>query len=457
MQRNNIIENIVELKDSFVKRLWDKDIKDHNLLYVFCVSSLRVFIAILRDLRNGQINLRGMSLVYTTLLSIVPLLAISFSVLKAFEVHNQIEPILLELLDPLGADKSQEITNSLIGFVDNVKVGVLGSVGLGFLLYSVVSLMQKIESAFNYTWNVSKSRSFAERFSDYLSVILIGPVLIFASMGLSSSINNTTFVQAITGFNGLSFFFEFITLIIPYLLFVMAFTMIYIYMPNAKVQFKAALVGGLVSGAMWKLLGILFKVFISGSAQYAAIYSAFATVVLLMIWLYLAWLILLIGASISYYVQNPSNQGLARANIRLSNRVKEKLTFLVLDIIGKTHYDGGKPLNLEQISDKLKISVRSVERVIDCLEKGFVIATITSKKTANCYVPLKPFEETSVWEVIQIIRSDSEHESLKFEKLLGNSHVDKLYSKGQDALEKIYKSETLKDLIMSNAKKGKKK
>lgn len=125
----------------------------------------RLIYALVRDLTQGYLSLQAMSLVYTTILALVPLLAVTFSVLKGFGVHNQLEPLLLKVLAPLG-EGGVEITTQIIGFVDNMRVGVLGSVGLALLIYTVISLVQKIEQVFNFTWRVSTQRSFSQRFSN---------------------------------------------------------------------------------------------------------------------------------------------------------------------------------------------------------------------------------------------------------------------------------------------------
>ncbi|MDP1929009.1 MAG: YhjD/YihY/BrkB family envelope integrity protein, partial [Thiobacillus sp.] len=140
---------------------------------------LRALVLATRDIVGERLNLRAMSLVYTTLLSLVPLLAVSFSVLKAFGVHNAARPALLALLAPLG-DERVQMVDQITGFVDNIKVGVLGVVGVALLLYTAVSLVQKVEQGFNEVWHVRRERTFAQRFSNYLSVIFTAPVLLFA-------------------------------------------------------------------------------------------------------------------------------------------------------------------------------------------------------------------------------------------------------------------------------------
>ncbi|HLE93238.1 MAG TPA: YhjD/YihY/BrkB family envelope integrity protein, partial [Sulfuricaulis sp.] len=154
--------------------LWDESLAEVHPRRRRLVHGARMLYAVGRDLGEGQLTLRAMSLVYTTLLSLVPLIALSFSVLKGFGVHNQVRPVLLAFLEPLG-EKGIQITDQVIGFVNNIKVGVLGALGLGLLIYTVVTLLQKIELAFNFVWRIKRARPLAQRFSQYLSVLMIGP------------------------------------------------------------------------------------------------------------------------------------------------------------------------------------------------------------------------------------------------------------------------------------------
>lgn len=189
------------------------------------------------DIQEGGLDYRAMSLVYTTLLSLAPLLAVSFSVLTAFGVHNQMEPVLLELVAPLGR-QGAEIVDRIIGFVSNIKVGVLGFVGFATLFYTVLSLLQKIEESFNHVWRVKRLRSFQRRFSDYLSVLLVGPVLVFSALGLIASMANTEIAQTIIGREPFGTLYYLLGLILPYLLIVGAFTFAYRFIPNTHVNFR---------------------------------------------------------------------------------------------------------------------------------------------------------------------------------------------------------------------------
>src|SRR6266850_5885728 len=144
--------------------------------------------------RNDVLNLQAMSLTYSTLLSFVPFLAVMFSVLKAFEVQNVLEPFLLQMLQPLGREASQ-VANRIINFVDNIRVGILGAAGVAMLFYTVVTLVAKVEDALNQIWRLPHSRTWSQRVTAYLSVILVGPVMVFMALTLTGSAQSYWLVE----------------------------------------------------------------------------------------------------------------------------------------------------------------------------------------------------------------------------------------------------------------------
>ncbi len=174
--------------------LWETDLETLEPGKRFLVSSLRLIFVAAWEFKESVLSIRATSLVYTTLLSLVPFLAVTFSVLKAFGIHQEIEPLLGHALEPLG-EKGQEITESIIGFVDNLKVGVLGAVGVAGLFYTTYSLIAKIEEALNSVWRVQNGRPLARQFTDYLSVLLVGPVFVFTAFGLTASAQSHWLVQ----------------------------------------------------------------------------------------------------------------------------------------------------------------------------------------------------------------------------------------------------------------------
>ncbi|HQS01610.1 MAG TPA: YihY/virulence factor BrkB family protein [Halothiobacillus sp.] len=259
----------------------------------------RAVLHVAREVFKGNLQQSALGLSYITLLSLVPLLAVSFSVLKAFGSDQVIEPFLATLLAPLG-HSAPELTEQITGFVSNIKVGVLGTLGIALLFYTVISLMQKIETVFNGIWQVHHLRQLATRISMYLSVLLVGPVLVLAAMGLTASLLSNQLITDLTQYTGFGVSLGGLTWLFPLLLWIAVFTFIYKAIPNTSVTFSAALVGGIVAAFLWNGVGLAFGVMIAGSAQYTAIYSAFASLILFMVWLQLAWLIVLVGASASF-------------------------------------------------------------------------------------------------------------------------------------------------------------
>jgi membrane protein len=399
-----------------------------------------------RELIDGQLSMRAMSLVYTTLLSLIPLLAVSFSVLKAFGVHNQIEPALQNFLTPLGT-RGEEISATIISFVDNVQVGVLGAVGLGLLFYTVVSLLQKVERAFNYAWQVSQHRPFVERFSDYLSVLLVGPVLVFSALGATASFMSSGLVVELTSVPVLGWMIQTVGRLIPYVFIIAAFTFVYVFVPNTRVRVGAALVGALVAGVLWQTIGWGFASFVVNSTKYAAIYSGFAILILFMIWLYLAWLILLVGASIAFYQQHPEYLRLSTGGTsHIGNRQRERLGLLAMCLIAKRHFQGAPAPSANLLARELRMPMVPVADVLALLlDKGLIIAVGSTPET---YLPGRAPERIEVQAVLDVLRrSDEKPDPLKCGPTPGQSVAEilaMLERVSADALNGL----TVRDLVL---------
>jgi membrane protein len=369
-------------------------------------SAWRHFLQIVfmagRDLMGGMITLHAMSLVYTTLLALVPLLAVSISVLKGFGVHDQLEPALARILAPMG-DQSAELSAHVVGFVDNMKIGVLGALGLVLLLYTTISLIQKIEAAFNHTWHLHSSRSLMQRFSDYLSVIMVGPVLVFSAVGITASLGSHHIVEALNSLPFMSGFLHLLGNLLPYVLIIAAFTFIYLLVPNTRVQIRSALYGAVIAGAMWETSGMLFTSFVSGSKSYTAIYSGFAIALVFMIWLYLSWIILLVGASISFYHQNPEQLKWKKSNFHLSGRMRDQLALQAMVDIARAHDRQSTLLpSLENLAISQQVPVDVLKRMLDALQADGWISQ--SAEDTTHYLPAVSLQRIRLVDILRSAR-----------------------------------------------------
>lgn len=439
----HLLNRYLSIVKSFI---WDDDLRDLAGLHRVTVFVLRVVHMLFRELMGGQLNLRAMSLVYTTLLSLVPLLAVSFSVLKGFGYHQRLEHYLFDImLEPLGSSGS-EVAATIIGFVENVKVGMLGSVGFALLIYTVVALVQKIEAAFNFIWQIDRLRPLAQRFSNYLSVITIGPVLIFSAVGFTATMLGTDIVQKLATVEPFGTLFVYLSRMVPYVLVCLAFTFIYLVMPNTRVRFQSALVGGVLAGVLWKITGWGFATFIASSAKYAAIYSSFAILILLLIWMYLSWLILLVGSQIAYFVQNPKFMTLQRVRFVLSNRLRERLALQIMYMVGYHHFHGRSPWRLEQLIGSLGLPDEPVSRLLHILvEAGYLIEIQDEESTA--YLPQHDIETVQLAGLLDAVRRAGESRFLNVDQMVTAPAVDRLMSEAGQALQDGLRQRTLRDLV----------
>jgi len=427
--------------------LWGEDLAAVSVLRRRLVFALRTVYAIGRDLSDGQLTLRAMSLVYTTLLSVVPLLALSFSVLKAFGVQNQVRPTLLALLEPLG-EKGEQIADQVIGFVNKIEVGVLGALGLALLIYTVITLLQKIELAFNFAWRVKRIRPLAQRFSQYLSVLMIGPLLIFSAVGVTAAFFGSSSMQALIAIEPLGALVKLAARLLPFLFVIAAFTFIYVLMPNTRVRVSSALVGASVSGVLWQTLGWGFAAFIAGSTKYTAIYAGFAIVIFSMIWLYLNWLIVLIGSSIACYHQYPALLVTPQREFRLSNRVKEKVALLIATFIGRSYYTGAPAWSLDALAARIGVPVTSVESVLAAIQRaGYITETADDPPH---YLPARSFETITVKQLLDTLRAAEEVPSLSTETLPREAEVETLLTRLDEAAETSLHGRNLRELAMAS-------
>lgn len=436
--------SIDRLNERMNRVLWGDDLRlltgarHHLLLFV------RLLVILLSHLTHGQLTLRAMSLVYTTLLSVVPLLAVSFSVLKAFGVHNEIEPLLLHVLAPLGA-KGPELAANIIGFVENVKVGVLGSLGLVLLLYTVVSLTQKVESAFNFVWGVERMRGFAERVSSYLTVILLGPVLIFSALGLTATVSSYGVTQWLLGLQPFGTLFVLVGKLLPYLIVIIVFTFLYLVFPNTRVRFVPALIGGTIAGALWETSGWGFAVFIAGSSKYAAIYSGFAILVLLLIWVYLSWLILLVGSQVAFYVQYPQYLTRNPRLFDLSQRLTERLALAVMALVAERHLRGDQPWTPDTLAKHLHLPVQPVHKVLQLLfETGFLAAT---DRVPPELLPRHDIDSIALVDLLRVLRDAGESPVLAHAGSPDIESVSRLLAAADAAVDQVLEGKTVRDLV----------
>jgi membrane protein len=252
---------------------------------------------------------------------------------------------------------------------------VLGSVGLALLLWTVVSVIQKVEESFNHIWHVERARSLARRFGEYLSLLIVGPIVVVAAVGLIASLSSESLVLWLSShppFGAILLMFGKLT---PLVVVGGSFTFLYIFVPNTKVRLRCALVGGLVAGAAWVAAGLAFAHLASYSTRMMAIYASFAIVLLALMWVWLNWLILLTGALLAFYVQYPEYLRSGHSEVMPTTQLREQLALSVMYLVASAFESGERRWTVDALSDSLAVPSIALGPIVDALEAAGLLQT----------------------------------------------------------------------------------
>jgi len=401
---------------------------------------LRYPYALLRDLSRGQVNLYAMGLVYATLLSLVPLIAFAFAVLKAFGAHRELQPIILEFFRPMGAS-AEEFTDKVMEFADSVSTGLVGSVGLALLLWTLLGTIKKVEDGLNFLWRVEEPRSFARRVTEYVALLIVGPVVVVSFIGLS----HNALESATAGIGRYMPFFERMVAIgekvSPYFMVAAIFTGVYMFVPNTKVKWLPAVIGGVVAGILWAAVGQIFTALVVYSTRLTVVYAGFAIIVAALLWTYFGWLILLIGAQLSFYVQNRNYLRMGLTELRLSGVQREQLTLKTMFLIARSYQDGKTRWSIDSLAHELAMPGIAISRIVHALESARLV-TLTDDERL---LPARDLGQISIQEIVDIARNEKAGQvgwrNLKIPA------VDAISKTMEDAWRKSCGDMTLRDLI----------
>jgi membrane protein len=296
---------------------------------------------------------------------------------------------------------------------------------------------------------VGRARSLGQRFSEYLSVVLIGPLLVFSALGITASMMNASLVQEFAAVQPVGILIHYWAKLVPYLLVIGAFTFIYLFMPNTRVHFGAALTGGLVAGVLWQTTGWAFGAVVVGSTRYTAIYSSFAILIMFMIWLFVSWLILLFGASVAFYKQHPESLVPVRRDFRLSNRLREQVALLLMYRIGELFHAGKEAPTLEDLSVWVNIPADPTQRVLDALATQRLVVETAGDPAG--YLPGLDLERLPLAELLRTVRVADEASQLSGRRLRAVPAVADVVEQLGLAIERSLAERTLRDLIEASA------
>ncbi len=369
------------------------------------VKSLRVLLIAAKEFVTDKCSLRSSALTFYSLLSIVPVIAMAFAIAKGFGVQNMLEE---ELLNQFAGQ--QEVLNKVIEYaramLEQTKGGLLAGIGAVTLLWTVIKVMDNIEKSFNDIWANNTPRSLGKKFTDYLSIVLLAPLLLILSGSATVLVVSqvTMITEKIAVLGAFSPIIMLLLKLLPYVVIWFLFTFIYVFMPNTKVTIKSGLIGAIIAGTAFKLLQWGYIYFQVGVSRYNAIYGSFAALPLFLIWLQLSWLITLFGAEISFAHQNVDEYELEPDSKKISNSLRKALSLSVVHLLVKTFQKGERPLTEKQLSDALDIPIRLLKTILAALSaSGLVTRAIAEKETGIAWQPARDINDISVASVVEAL------------------------------------------------------
>ncbi|MGH8232301.1 MAG: YihY/virulence factor BrkB family protein [Steroidobacteraceae bacterium] len=358
--------------------------------------------ALLRDLVGGKLNLHAMGLVYASLLAVIPLLAFSFGILRGFHAQGVLEPLVRDFFAPMG-DAADALTARVMDFASKVRGGLVGSVGLALLIWTLIGAMRKIEDGFNFVWHVDQPRNLARRMAEYGALLIIGPILLAAVIGFSRLAAESQPIRALSELPLMVRFMALALRLAPYVIASGLLTLIYIVVPNTRVRLGPALAGGITAGILWAAIGRFFTLFVLYSSRLTAVYAGFAIIIATLVWTYFSWIILLLGAQVSFYAQNPGYLRVGLIEPRLSCVDLEQLALGIMYLVAERYRSGGERQAITDLATRLGYPGVAVARMCGTLEAGGYLASTADE----CLLPGRDPAQIPVAAILQVARAHS--------------------------------------------------
>ncbi|MGH7828359.1 MAG: YihY/virulence factor BrkB family protein [Candidatus Binatia bacterium] len=359
----------------------------------FWINPLRIVLLAVRGFNEDKCQLRASALTFYSLLSIVPVVAMAFGIAKGFGLEKILEEQLIERLEG-----QQEVAQRIIGFanslLENTKGGAIAGVGVAVLFWSVIKLLGNIESSFNDIWGIKKGRSLGRKLADYLSVMMICPVLLITASSITILLTTqvTSIVERLSFLGYFGDVIIFALRLLPYGVIWVVFTFIYVFMPNTKVNLKSAFWAGILAGTIYQVGQFAYIAFQIGVSKYGAVYGSFAALPLFLVWLQLSWLIVLFGAEVSFAHQNVETYEFEPDCLNVSHSFKRIVGLIITHLCVKEFLRAQKSLTADDISRELEIPIRLVRSVLFELTEAKILSEVYTNDRENigyqpgCYI-----------------------------------------------------------------------
>ena len=439
-----VIENVRRLNDY----IWHTPISELSRRKLLLIKQLRIVVLAARGFSNDNVQLRASALTLYSILSVVPVIAIAFALAKGFGLDQNFQQLIIAKTNGEDKDLILRLLSIAQNALNETSGGYIAGVGVLVLVWSLMSLLSRIEESLNHIWQIRNSRPWYRKFTDYLTIMLIAPIFVILS-GSATVFVSTQLKDYISNAAILSFFKPIISFLIqfsPYFIWWLTLTVLFIIMPNTKVKFRSALVAGIITGTIIQIIQWFYFDLQFGISKLSTIYGSFAAIPLLIIMLQSGWVIVLLGAEIAFANQNVSRYELESDALNISHHQKRALSLMVMNLIIRNFEIGERPLNSESISQKLKIPVRLVRDIIQDLNSVNLISFVHNPDNKERFFqPAMDINSISVSLVLARLDKKGKDQTI----FLKNSDFDKVHtilSKFDKLISKSDSNILIKDL-----------
>ncbi len=380
-----------KLRIFFKEEIWSHDLTSKSRRKTFLIRQSRIYILAFKGFFEDRAAVSAAALTYFTMLSIVPIFAIAFAIARNFGFEDRMHEVISNNMQGQ-EDIMKWLTETVDSLLSKTKGGILAGVGGVILFWSVIQVLNNIEASFNDIWQIRKARSPMRKFSDYLAIMILTPFAI----GLSGSFM-VKIQSAATEFELFKPLIVMLIKSVPYISIWLLFTIVYIVMPNTKVKFKYAVIAGIFAGTVAMIFQSLYQDLQIGVWRFNTLYGSIAMIPLFLIWLQITWLIVLMGAELSFAYQNIENYEFEENALNLSHNNKRILTLLISYQIIKNFEEGGDPWSTDTLSHELGIPIRLVnDLVFELVEAGILAEMAANNPKDRSYLPATDINRITV-------------------------------------------------------------
>ena len=438
-----LIDKYNAAKDFVVKDIWRADMDNMSTRKRSAFNILKILIIAVRGFIENGCAVRASALTYFTLLSSVPVVALAFALAKGFGLEDFVVNVIKDSFaaNPETADYLISFASSML---ENAKGGIIAGIGVIMLLYAVFELLSHVEEAFNYMWNIKKNRPILRKVTDYMTIMVFSPILIITASSATFFVR-TKLDEYFTDY--LSPVLTVIINVLPYLLMAIVFTLVYLILPNTKVNFKSALSAGVITGIVFQVWQWAYVAFQVGVSEYGAVYGSFAALPLFLVWLQVSWIIVLLGCEVAYSVQNVNNYSTELSAGNISPRLMKRVSILLMTKIVKNFAESKPPKDATTWSEELKISQKLFLHVAQRLQDVGLLAELRNDGGGSpIYIPATDIANITVDTICSRIDSYGEDESFPLQSISDMKQIDSLASEGEKAMKEVMGKRLVKEI-----------